>query len=670
MPFGLLNIGVQSLQSNTSALSVVGQNIANVNTDGYSRQRAELASREGLGGVQVLDVSRIADQFLSRQIWSDSASYNSASAFQTFANELDNLLASDVSSVSTSMDDYFGALQTVVDDPTSLPNRELLLSQSDALVKRFNDLDSNLERQNETLNGQLDSATKQVNALASNIAEINDKLRIATAAGSDANELLDKRDAALQSLSELINFTTSEHGDSGELDVFLGNGSPLVIGSNANQLKMTLDDSDVSRMNVSLQIGSQVSDISSQISGGKIGGMLEYRENVLDTARDRLGVIALTFADTMNQQHQKGMDLDGELGGRLFSDINGGSAPTDRLLANTNNSSSATGTVTIEDTGSLKASDYRLVFNGADSFTLIRNSDGKTWTDSDFSTQTTAGDVNNNNEIYQNNGVLTLQVDGFKLSLDSHGAFASGDQFSIRPARTAASDISLELKDPRQLALASPVKVEADAGNLGTGVASVEVTDIDATSFSSASGQLTPPVSIEFSEDSSGRSIYTVYDISDPNNPTVLDLGSGPLQDQPFVPGQPIELNGYSVTINNRPVAGDSFTVDYNTDGVSDNRNALAMSDLQYAKVVDDSSYQDQYGRLVERVGTDASVAKTNAQASKSVLDSNVQARSSLSGVNLDEEAAKLVQFQQAYQASAQLIRASQTVFDALIQAV
>jgi flagellar hook-associated protein 1 FlgK len=669
MSYGLLNIGKQALTSNQTALSVVGQNIANVNTEGYSRQRPEFASRENIGGVEVYDIARIADQFLNRQIWADKASFSNADMFKTYANELDNLLASEATSISTAMDNYFGALQTAVDDPTSLPNRELFVAQADALVRRFNDLDANLERQNGSINGRLESSVAQVNAIARNIAELNDNLRIAKAGGKDVNELLDKRDAKLDELAKYVNFTTIENNKTGEIGVYIGKGEPLVVGKDANELIATVDPADSSKLNVSTRIGNNLADITSQLNGGEIGGLLEYRDEILDTARDQIGIITLAFAETMNDQHMKGMDLDGELGEQLFTDINSDTARQNRVLSDGRNAVNVSSTIDITNTSELKASEYRMVFNSENSFTLIRESDGKRWDSSDFS----ASELDMSTQ-----GELTLKVDGFELNMEtaSGGNFAGGDQFVLRPARTAASDIGMVMTDPRDLALASPVKIEANGSNTGTGVASVNVTSRPDFESVVDGTELNPPIKIEFSENSSGDLVYRVYDISDPENPTEIDLSDTatvPIEANEYTAGEPLNLPtgyGYEVVIKNQPKAGDTFTVDYNEGGVSDNRNALAMSDLQFDKTVNNASYQDRYGQLIEKVGTETAVAQINAQASKSVLDANINARDSLSGVNLDEEAAKLIQFQQAYQASAQLIRASQTIFDALISAV
>jgi flagellar hook-associated protein 1 FlgK len=688
MSYGLLNIGKQALTSNQTALSVVGQNIANVNTEGYSRQRPEFASRENIGGVEVYDIARIADQFLNRQIWADKASFSNADMFKTYANELDNLLASEATSISTAMDNYFGALQTAVDDPTSLPNRELFVAQADALVRRFNDLDANLERQNGSINGRLESSVEQVNAIARNIAELNDNLRIAKAGGKDVNELLDKRDAKLDELAKYVNFTTIENNKTGEVGVYIGKGEPLVVGKDANELIATVDPADSSKLNVSTRIGNNLADITTQLNGGEIGGLLEYRDEILDTARDQIGIITLAFADTMNSQHMKGMDLDGELGGQLFTDINNDTARQNRVLSDGRNAVNVSSTIDITNTSELKASEYRMVFNSENSFTLIRESDGKRWESSDLTYQNTdpndygpgveVPQVDQNGEYEIRDGTLQLQIDGFKLNMEtvSGGNFAGSDQFVLRPTRSAASDIGMVMTDPRDLALASPVKIEADGSNTGTGVASVTVTSRPDFEGVVDGAELSPPIKIEFSENSSGDLVYRVYDISDPENPTEIDLSDTatvPIEANEYTAGEPLNLPtvyGYEVVIKNQPKAGDTFTVDYNEGGVSDNRNALAMSDLQFDKTVNNASYQDRYGQLIEKVGTETAVAQINAQASKSVLDANMNARDSLSGVNLDEEAAKLIQFQQAYQASAQLIRASQTIFDALISAV
>jgi flagellar hook-associated protein 1 FlgK len=744
--FGLLTLGTQSLQANQTALAVTGQNISNVNTEGYTRQRPVFESREGQGGVLIDDIDRVADAFLNRQIWADSSTYSSYDIFEDFANELDNLLASDVTSISTAMDDYFGSLQTAVDDPVSLPNRELFIAQSESLVQRFNDLDANIRRQNDSINGRIESNVSAINSIAGHIAQLNEDIAIQQAAGEVSSELLDQRDAKLEELSTYIGFTTLDQ-PSGEVSVFIGNGEPLVVGLSTSTLTTLLGPADSSQLNIGIQTsGNTVGDITNQLSGGAIGGLLEFREEILGSTLDELGRIALVFANSMNEQHQKGMDLNGNAGGLLFTEINDSQAVSDRFLAERDNVAQVTGGVIINDISAVFASEYSLDFNNSGGFTVTRESDGQRWTNIDLTEETVRTDVDQDGEFFLDSlaGEMTLRIDGFTLTMDTAGIFGTSDSFILRPTRNAASEIDSVLNQASLLALAAPLATSEDSGNQGTGIVSVSITDQEYVDLSAVSGEITPPFDVSFlspleisanagntgTASNLAVSDYDVfstitapititvngandYDVTDSATPALslsnitltdiqnnfgvtLDLSAAAASDVytvqhdsstgvgfyefvdgdgerlvgQFVSGQSIALQGFEVTIDNLPDLNDTFTVNLNTGGVSDNRNALLMSDLQFAKTIEGASFQDKYGQNVERVGTQAAVAQVNAQAGKSVLDSNKELRSSIAGVNLDEEAAKLVQFQQAYQASAQIIRAAQTIFDTLLQSV
>lgn len=752
----LLSLGTQSLQANLNALNVTGQNISNVNTEGYTRQRAEFQSRPNQNGVLIQDVSRLADNFINQQIRSDSASLNSSTALEGFANELDNLLASNVSSVSSAITDYFGALQGAVDEPVSLPSRELFIAQTDALVQRFNSLDTNLRRQNDTINGRLENSVAAINTIASNIAELNADISRGSATGNVSNELLDQRDARLEELSTHIGFTSIEQS-SGEVSVFIGNGQPLVVGLSATTVTTVLSPADSSQNNIALRNGNTLADITTQISGGRIGGALEYRKEVLGSALDEVGRIAVVFAETMNEQHQRGADLDGKAGGLLFTDINSASAITNRVLAERDNVTPASGTVRIDNVQALQASEYSLDFSENGSFTLVRESDGQRFSNTTLSSQTAATAVDQDGEFFLNNltGDLTIRVDGFTLTLDAQGAFSTGDAYIIRPTRNGAAEINNVLNQPRALALAAPLAISGDISNTGTAQATVSITEIDFATRAAAPGQITPPFNINFLSEleavrvtgsagtasnvqiadfaafsrvrypltitEAGGGNFNITDSATPpttatnvaltgtpanqlnlaaNFGITLNVagvaagsgesftvrhstaanatarfyelvdGTGDRQVGQYVPGQSIQLQGFEVTIRNTPALNDKFSVNLNTGGVSDNRNALLLSNLQSAPTIQGASYQDRYAQTVERVGSRAAVAQINTQASRSVLESNQALRSSTAGVNLDEEAARLVQFQQAYQASARLIQTSQTIFDALLQSV
>lgn len=685
--FNLLNLGNQALRSNQAALSTVGQNISNVNTPGYSRQIANFSTLPDQTGVQVDSIDRITNKFLTQQLWSDLSSYNQTSTYANMSGELDNLLATETTSVSNALDQYFSAVQNVVDDPVSIPNRELFVAQSDALVKRFNDLDAHINRQSTTINSVIDDLASQINSLATSIAETNTSIRIATSSGNSANELKDQREELTNQLSELVGIKVIEQGE--QFSVFIGNGQPLVVGVAASQMQSVQGDPDSSQNELAIVVSGSKVTVSDELSGGRIGGLLQYREEALNDARDELGRIAIGFSESMNELHRAGMDLDNQLGADIFSDVNSSALQSSRLTAKSDNQSKFSGGsgVEIQDISKLQASDYELTYDSDNSITLVRNSDGKqirvnqmvevtpddpllTTADPGYK-QAAIAAVDEEGEFFlgSDGKTLSFQVDGVKVTLNTDTRFAKGDTYLIQPVRTGAEDLSLQLKDARKLALASPVRITADSDNKGSGVATVAVTDPEKLRLSGSS-ELTPPVSIVFNApappsvaDPTPKMTYTVYDVSDQSNPQALSTSE-------YGQGATIALNGYSVEIGSEPQAGDRFSFSFNHNGVSDNRNALGLSNLQQESSLNGGNYQDLYSSLVERVGTRTATSRITVEANKAVLDSTSSAKSSVSGVNLDEEAAKLVQFQQAYQASAQLIKTSQTLFDTLLSSI
>ena len=672
----LLSIASQATQANKTALSTIGQNISNVNTEGYTRQRVNQVTRPDLSGVFVKDIERVTDKFLTQQVWTDTSSYNQVSTYADLSGRLDNSLGESSNSVSTALDSYFGALQSVVDDPTAAPNRELFMAQAEALVQRFHSLDVNLKSQEATINDQMDSYASQINTLTTSIAELNGKISVAAGTGRSANDMLDQRDVLTDKLSAIVGITVVEQG-SEQYSIFIGNGQPLVIGSTAEKVVSVMGDSSPQK-ELALVNGKETVNINDELSGGKVGGLIQYREEALSEARNQLGLIAIGFAESMNEQHKLGIDLNNEFGANLFTDMNSDLLQQKRITPNSSNQSVSTvARVEIQQTDKLQASDYELVVGDSGRLTLYRSSDGKQVrvdqlenVDDPLAPLTPADGVSQvgQNQFYRDpdGKSLSFAVDGMKVTIDTTSYLQKGDRFVIRPVVSGAEDLDLTITDARQLALASPIRVTADSGNKGTGIATAVATDAKAAAFATP-GTLSPPISIVFNAPdlsaADPQMTYTVYDMTDPANPD-------PLSEEVFEPGKSIQLDGYEVTIKNLPQPGDRFSFGFNLDGVSDNSNAIALSNLQLANLFDRGSYQDVYGSLVEKVGTQTASAVISEQASKVVLNTTVGAKASVAGVNLDEEAAKLVQYQQAYQASAQLIRVSQTIFDSLLNSI
>ncbi|MFV9682862.1 flagellar hook-associated protein FlgK [Pseudomonas sp. NY15367] len=684
----LLNIGLSGLAANKTSLAVTGHNIVNVNTPGFSRQDTIQATRtpqfSGAGyigsGTTLVDVRRIYNEFLSTQVRSSTALNADTQAYLSQINQLDSLLAGSTTGVTPGLQKLFSALQTAAEDPANIPARQLVLSEAEGLAKRFNTVYDRLFEQNSFINKQLSAVTDQVNQLATSVAGYNDAIAIAAANGQAPNDLLDAREEAVRKLSEFVGVTVVPQDDS-TYNLFIGSGQPLVVGSTAARLQVTPGLSDPLRSEIQFVSGNSQQNVTSLITGGEMGGLLRYRQDVLDVSMNAVGRLALSVADQINSQLGQGLDLNGQFGNELFRPLNDPLLLAQRSLARVGNSDpSANLNVSITDTTQLTTSDYEVQFTSATEYQVRRLSDGQimTWDDdndpltapvSSFTIGATDGPT----------------IDGFALSI-AQGTFAAGDRFQVMPTRNAGRDIRADMKNPEELAFAAPLKAETSPGNIGTGKISqpalkteIDIYDPAAQADLETSLRNAPPLRIVMGAAGGATQSYNVVDI----NGNVINTGN-------IVPGQnnaltinvpanppaiPVAFE-YQVDISGRPSEGDNFSVSFNTNGVSDNRNALNLVNLQKKTVIGinpaapqttGSSFSDAYGDLVERVGTLTSQARVDGQATSAILKQATDNRDSVSGVNLDEEAAKLIQFEQYYQASAQIIQVARNLFDTLI---
>lgn len=664
--FNLLSLGTQALKTNQNALGVVGQNISNASTEGYSRQVVHFSSLQP-AGVEIETVERVTNEFLNRQFWTDTSSFQRADVYSNLAVEADALLGQDLTNITTAVDSYFGAMQNAVDDPTAMAHRELLLTSSATLSRRMNDLYDNINIQYSKINERIEDSVSKVNTLAVSVADYNNQIRQANARGDSVNELLDKRDQALEEMAKNMDIQVIENAE-GLVDVRVAGGQPLVVGLDANSLYTYSAEPNGLETRIGIEISGTRSEITDNISGGTIGGVIAYRKDILSPTLNELGRISIAFSLSMNDMQARGMDLNNDLGEPLFEDPNSNYNMNQRVTGHVDNKGSfTTAQAEITDLSKLNSDEYELEFTGHDSFKITNRTTGEVTEMSELRSVVSNGDVSNGTyHLNATSGELRLEIDGFRLNIQANGNFRYGDKLSIQPTRHGAQQMDAVLTDPRKLALASPVRANTDTENTGTGELSVKVTDIQHETFQLKERALTPPVEIVFSGTEPNLT-FTAYDITDPANPQVLDVGNGPLKDQPYKAGVAIDLGGYEATIINDPRAGDTFSFEYNTDGFSDNRNALDMSNLQQADLLDTGSYQDSYSGLLERVAGKAAGAKMVTASSQAVYESTVNARASVSGVNMDEEAARLVQFQQAYQASARMISTAQTMFDTIL---
>lgn len=640
---GIFSVGVSGLNAAQTGIFTANHNIANASTPGYSRQVIVQATNTPvltgggfLGqGANVQLVQRIYDQFLGRQVLSADAGATEMDSYLAQISQIDNLLADPSAGLSPALSGFFKGIQDLAANPSSIPARQSTLSAAQALVSRFQALDQRLSEIRDGINQQISAQITEINAYGSQIADINQSILLAQAgrAEQQPNDLLDQRDQMLRDLNKLARITTVVQKD-GSFSVFIGNGQPLVIGNQSYQLRAVRAPDDAERITVATVGASGTALImpESQITGGSLSGLLKFRGETLDAAQNALGRIALTLAQNFNDQHRLGQDLSGALGQDFFKvpTLAAPSVKPNSLNAGTGAPTASIDPATIDR---LTASDYRLTYDGAN-YNLIRLSDG-------VSTPITT---------------VPQLVDG--LSIDNSGwTPVAGDSFLIQPTRTGARDIALALSDTRLIAAAAPIRTAAALGNSGT--ASISAGTVDAPPPTNAG--LQNRVTISFTSATS----FDVLDLT-----AAATLASAVT----YTAGADISYNGWTTQINGNPAAGDVFTIEANASGVADNRNAALLGALQTRSTMLGSttsaataSYQSAYSQLVSVVGSKTNEVQAIGAAQQGLADHASEALQSSSGVNLDEEAANLLRYQQAYQASAKVLAIASTLFDEIL---
>jgi flagellar hook-associated protein 1 FlgK len=620
-----MSTGLSGLLAMQRALDTTSQNIANANTEGYVRQRVELQTRVAVpvgtawvgNGVEVGTVARQVNQFLVDQSRAGSSATARLEVMASESTRVGNLLGDPSAGLSATLGRLRSAFQAVATEPASLAARQTLIGEARSAAERLRGFDARLSALDQDVNLRLRTEAGEINRLAEGIARLNRDIAASSAAIEEPpNGLLDARDRLLDELAAKVNVTTVPQGGSG-LNVFIGNGQALVVGESAARITSQPDPFDATRPRVMLEGDQGVSDVTASLSGGTVGGLLDFRSQVLDPARNELGRIAAGIADAVNGQHRAGLDLRGEPGGNFF-DIG---APT--VLPASANLGAATVTGALDGSAALTGADYEMAYNGS-SWTLRRLDSGASVP------LTGAGTASN-----------PFRADG--MSLDVSGTPVAGDRYLIQPTRNLIRGFGPGIDDPSRIAAAAPIAAQAATANTGSArVSPGEVLD-------AANPALRSTVTLSFTS---------------PGNYQINGAGS-----YPYTSGQPIELNGWRVTIDGTPAAGDQFTIRDNAGARGDNRNALALSSGLAAGRLDggQTSLADAATGLATEVGITARQSSSNLEAETIMRDEAIAQRRSVSGVNLDEEAANLLRFQQAYQASAQLVRIANEMFQTLL---
>ena len=672
---GMLNIGVTGLNAAQAQLNTTSHNITNAGTTGFHRQSVSQAAVEplftGAGffgqGTKVSSISRSYNQFLEGQVLQADNRRSQYAAYSAQVGQINNLLADSTTGLSPALANFFAGVQEVASNPTSVAARQAMISNAQSLASRFQSLNTRLEEIRDGVEGSIVQTVESINTYARAIAEMNQQIVVAQAggAGTPANDLLDQRDQLLAELNKLVKISVTQETDgvkaNGAVSVFIGSGQPLVLRGTVSEFEVIPSAADPQRAAISMKApgGNTIELAERLLTGGELGGLLEFRSTSLDAAQNELGLIALGITETFNTQHKLGVDLKGVLGREFFEPL----VPTVLPAV-------AGVSAVIADVSAVLATDYRMAVSGGslrllagdDEVASLSLSPAPTWP-------------------------VPLTGGGIAVTLPS-AASIPADGLLIRPTRNAARDIAVAISDSRQIAAGSPVSVELSLANQGSAKASNidvrrvagmdglgnRVPDFPAFDLSFGAGSLSVPAGYTIER---LRQVATTGEwVPDSGYP--LGTSASTYDASSDGAGVQFRLRGpgayeFDFRVSGTPAAGDAFEFAPSAAGVADNRNAVALGALQTKKVLladggrPTATFQSAYAQTVTTIGSKTREVQVNETAQDTLLQQARTTRDSLSGVNLDEEAANLVRYQLAYQASARVMTVAQRLFDELI---
>jgi flagellar hook-associated protein 1 FlgK len=650
MSDNIMNIGLSGLAAAQWGLTVTGQNISNVNSPGYTLENPVFAESAGQytgsgfagEGVTTATVTRAYSSYLNTQMNNATASSGSLSTYFSLMQQLDNLVGSPTSGIATGISGFFSGMQSVSTAEGTTASRQSAMSSAQTLADEMNSAAQTYDQMRESINTQLSSSVTTINSLSSQIATLNSQIAIASAQGQPPNQLLDARDLAVTNLSALVGVQVVD--SNGSYNITMGTGQPLVTGSTSYALQTVTSPSDPSELSIAYApingatpTPAQTDYLSdSTFTSGSVAGLLQFRDQSLDPAQAQLGAIATSFAAQVNQQNAQGIDGNGQPGGPLFSVA----PPT--VFSDVRNTGNATLSATITNSTSPPDSNYTLAFDGTN-YTITDNATGQ-----------------------QVGQATTLAAAGASigLTLSATGTMAPGDSFNIQPTRDALDSFGLATQSASAIAAASPVVTSAANSNSGTGAIS---------SATVASGFSIPTnVTMTFNANSTPPSFTSNVPVT-LSDGTVVAAGAAIPYDSTtgltFTTMTGTATDGVTATITGTPGNGDTFDIDKNTSGTGDGSNAAAIANLATAKSMDNGTdtLTTAYSNFIDNIGNVTDQLQTQSTTQTAVLNQVTSQQQSVSGVNLNEEASNLIEYQQLYQANSKVIQTAQTLFQTLI---
>ena len=623
---GLIGIGQSALSAAYAQLQTTGHNIANVNTPGYVRQEAILETAGGMytgagfigRGVNVADVARRYDQFIAREVTTSTALAAGNTARASALGRLDSLLADTDNGLGVAMDDLRSAIADLVNRPDDASTREVVIRRAGAMAERFRATATQMQQLGADTDMRIGETVNQVNGKLQAIAYLNQQVAATQGTGKQPSDLLDQRDKLIDEVAGSLQVTRLTQSD-GTVSLYSAAGHALVLGGNASKLVTQADPLDAGKLQIAFQIsGTRIAADASALGAGELAGLMRFRDQDLGSAQAKVGQLAAAVAGAYNAQQALGLDAQGNVGAALF-----GPVAAQALPASTNNGNVALD-VAIRDPSQLRATDYRLSFDGSN-YQLESLADGNV----------------------TSLASLPATIDGLEISVAS-GAMTIGDRVTIKGASAFASQMRLGLADGRGLATGYPASVEFGATNTGS-------LGLDSFGQSTADANAAQAVTITFTS-------ATTFDVS--------GAGTGNASGLAYTPGGAINYNGWTLSLRGTPAAGDVVSLAPTTAAGVDNRNARAMALLGDQPLVGGTSFTNAFAALIADVGSRTLQGQAAAQTAGSLLSNAKAAFAAESGVNLDEEAARLLQYQQAYQAAARVIATANTMFDTVLSVV
>ena len=657
----LMNVGVSALNANQQALTTVGHNIANVNTPGYSRQTVYTNALHGQNmgngfigkGVQVATVMRNYSALLNRQSNAANAIHAADTSRLQGLMQMQDVFKGGDGSLGAAVTNMMNAFVDVQAAPSDATGRNVVLTRMSELAARFHAASNMLEEQDYSTAQQLRNNALLVNDKASQVARLNNEISRALATGHQPNDLLDARDQVIREINQYVQ-TTQVAADDGSISLFVGGSQALVLGINSGQLSVEETKEYPGSQRMALYFsqpgGQQLELTAAMVGGGEIAGLLKFRNEDLAEGRNLLGRLAMTIGHELNLQNQRGLTLNGQQGGALFS------LPTTSTgygnITGYSNIGPGAATTQVMDASQLKPSEYRLIFEGSPvAPVLTRMSDGKV-----FNATSTP-------PLNMGNLATGFDADGLRFIVPAAtlAAAVSGNSMLFKPFSTAASEIEALVHNPDELAAASALTANINKNNTGK----LQLTQLGANDFTGIPAAQDP---VRLTFDGAGQVTYQIYN----HLSSTWGLPSAPMD---YTPGQPITINGWSITLTGTPAAGDTVDVanalDFGEAFRLNAGNAGAFLDLRDKKVFDEgTTLSDGFSAAMAVVGTRTQSVQLAEKLSSTVAKNLEMDRTAVSGVNLDEEAARLLQYQQAYQASSKVIQIAQSLFDSVLNAV